>query len=116
MNLITNKKIKKILYILLIITILGLFVIPTSTSGVIITPNGMQQIQKDLGFSSNTDESRGGKLFRPIAQLLAFVADLSIELAQQFLWDGSTINEKNEYHIYIGPATIFTGKIPRIRC
>ena len=116
MNLITNKKIRKILYIFLIITMLGTFVIPRTTYGMHFTPQGMSQIQQDLGFSSKSDENRGGKLFRPIAQLLAFVADLAIELSQQFLWDGSTINAENEYKIYIGPATIFTGEIPRIRC
>lgn len=58
----------------------------------------------------------GGKLFEPIVHFLAFIADLGIELAQDFLWDGSNININNNYEIYIGPATIFANKIPRTRC
>ena len=97
MNLITNK-LTKTLMLIVVFVLIFTFILP------------------NYSLAKSQDEKDGGKLFRPIAQLLAFVSDLSIELAQQFLWDGSTINEKNEYHIYIGPATIFTGKIPRIRC
>ena len=43
----------------------------------------------------------GGKLFEPIVQLLSFVADLAIELLQEFLWDGSNINEETNYQVYI---------------
>ena len=98
MNLITNKKLTKTLMLIVVFIMIFTFILP------------------NYSLAKLQDEKDGGKLFRPIAQLLALFADLSIELAQQFLWDGSTINEKNEYHIYIGPATIFTGKIPRIRC
>lgn len=98
MNLITNKKLTKTLMLIVVFVLIFTFILP------------------NYSLAKEAEEKDGGKLFRPIAQLLAFVSDLSIELAQQFLWDGSTINEKNEYHIYIGPATIFTGKIPRIRC
>lgn len=100
MNLITNKKLTKTLMLIVVFVMIFTFILPNYS----------------LAKAKSQDEKDGGKLFRPIAQLLAFVSDLSIELAQQFLWDGSTINEKNEYHIYIGPATIFTGKIPRVRC
>lgn len=115
MNLIKNRKIIKILSTLLLIILLVTFVIPKVIFGVVLTPQGMETVT-GISSSDYDDEKSGGKLFRPIAQLLAFVADLSIELAQQFLWDGSTINEENGYKVYIGPATIFTGKIPRIRC
>ena len=98
MNLITNKKLTKTSMLIVVFVLIFTFILP------------------NYSLAKSQDEKDGGKLFRPKAQLLAFVSDLSIELAQQFLWDGSTINEKNEYHIYIGPATIFTGKIPRIRC
>lgn len=98
MNLITNKKLTKTLMLIVVFVLIFTFILP------------------NYSLAKTEDEKLGGKLFRPIAQLLAFVSDLAIELAQQFLWDGSTINEKNKYHIYIGPATIFTGKIPRIRC
>ena len=98
MNLITNKKLTKTLMLIVVFVMIFTFILP------------------NYSFAKSKDENDGGKLFRPIAQLLAFVADLSIELAQQFLWDGSTINEGNKYIIYIGPATIFTGKIPRVRC
>ena len=43
----------------------------------------------------------GGKLFEPIVHFLAFIADLGIELVQEFLWDGSDINEDNNYEVYI---------------
>ena len=43
----------------------------------------------------------GGKLFNPIVELLYFVADLAIELLQDFLWDGSNINEETNYQVYI---------------
>ena len=99
MNLITNKKLTKILMSIIVFVMIFTFILPNYSSA-----------------KSNKDEELGGKLFRPIAQLLAFVADLAIELSQQFLWDGSTINAGNKYKIYIGPATIFTGQIPRIRC
>lgn len=98
MNLITNKKLTKTLMLTVVFVMIFTFIMP------------------NYSIAKSNDENLGGKLFRPIAQLLAFVADLSIELAQQFLWDGSTINEENGYKVYIGPATIFTGKIPRIRC
>lgn len=98
MNLITNKKLTKTLMLIVVFVMIFTFIMP------------------NYSIAKSNDENLGGKLFRPIAQLLAFVADLSIELAQQFLWDGSTINEENGYKVYIGPATIFTGKIPRIRC
>ena len=98
MNLITNKKLTKTLMLTVVFVMIFTFIMP------------------NYSLAKSQDEKEGGKLFRPIAQLLAFVADLSIELAQQFLWDGSTINEENGYKVYIGPATIFTGKIPRIRC
>ncbi len=98
MNLITNKKLTKTLVLTALFVMIFTFIMP------------------NYSIATSNDENLGGKLFRPIAQLLAFVADLSIELAQQFLWDGSTINEENGYKVYIGPATIFTGKIPRIRC
>lgn len=98
MNLITNKKLTKTLMLTAVFVMIFTFIMP------------------NYSIAKSNDENLGGKLFRPIAQLLAFVADLSIELAQQFLWDGSTINEENGYKVYIGPATIFTGKIPRIRC
>ena len=98
MNLITNKKLTKTLVLTALFVIIFTFIMP------------------NYSIATLNDENLGGKLFRPIAQLLAFVADLSIELAQQFLWDGSTINADNDYRIYIGPATIFTGKIPRLGC
>ena len=98
MNLITNKKLTKTLMLIVVFIMIFTFILP------------------NYSLAKSQDEKDGGKLFRPIAQLLAFFADLSIELAQQFLWDGSTINDKNNYIIYIGPATIFTGKIPRVRC
>ena len=98
MNLITNKKLTKTLMLIVVFVMIFTFILP------------------NYSFAKSQDEKDGGKLFRPIAQLLAFFADLSIELAQQFLWDGSTINADNDYIIYIGPATIFTGKIPRVRC
>ena len=98
MNLITNKKLTKTLMLTAVFVMIFTFIMP------------------NYSIAKSNDENLGGKLFRPIAQLLAFVADLSIELAQQFLWDGSTINEENGYKVYIGPATIFTGKFPRIRC
>lgn len=98
MNLITNKKLTKTLMLIVVFVMIFTFILP------------------NYSLAKSKDEKDGGKLFRPIAQLLAFVADLSIELAQQFLWDGSTINAENDYRIYIGPATIFTGKIPRVRC
>ncbi len=46
-------------------------------------------------------EEVGGALFKPIVHLLAFLADMGIELAQEFLWDGSNINEDNNYEVYI---------------
>ena len=98
MNLITNKKLTKILMSIIVFVMIFTFILP------------------NYSLAKSKDENGGGKLFRPIAQLLAFVADLAIELSQQFLWDGSTINAGNKYKIYIGPATIFTGQIPRIRC
>lgn len=98
MNLITNKKLTKTLMLIVVFIMIFTFILP------------------NYSLAKSQDEKDGGKLFRPIAQLLAFFADLSIELAQQFLWDGSTINDKNNYIIYIGPATIFTGKIPRLGC
>lgn len=98
MNLITNKKLTKILMSIAVLIMIFTFILPK------------------YSLATSKDEKLGGKLFRPIAQLLAFFGDLSIELAQQFLWDGSTINKENGYKVYIGPATIFTGKIPRFRC
>ena len=47
------------------------------------------------------DNEFGGILFSPIVNLLKFVADLVIELLQDFLWDGSNINGANNYEIYI---------------
>ena len=58
----------------------------------------------------------GGKLFEPIVHFLAFDADLGINLLQEFLWNGSDVKDTNYEEVYIGPATIFAGNIPRIRC
>lgn len=98
MNLITNRKLTKTLILIALFVMVFTFILP------------------NYSFAKSADEDGGGKLFRPIAQLLAFFADLAVELAQDFLWDGSNINADNDYRVYIGPATIFTGQIPRIRC
>ena len=47
------------------------------------------------------DGEVGGKLFEPIVHLLSFVADLGIELLQDFLYDGSAINSDSNYEVYI---------------
>lgn len=98
MNLITNKKLTKFIISIILFAIVLTFALP------------------NYAIAASKDENLGGKLFRPIAQLLAFFADLAVELAQDFLWDGTNINADNEYRVYIGPATIFTGQIPRIGC
>lgn len=98
MNLITNKKTTKFIVSIILFAIVLNFALP------------------NYAIAASSDENLGGKLFRPIAQLLAFFADLAVELAQDFLWDGSEINADNDYKVYIGPATIFTGQIPRARC
>ena len=69
MNLITNKKLTKTLMLIVVFVMIFTFILPNYS----------------LAKAKSQDEKDGGKLFRPIAQLLAFVADLSIELAQQFL-------------------------------
>lgn len=47
------------------------------------------------------DGEVGGKLFEPIVHLLSFVADLAIELLQDFLYDGSAVNADSNYEVYI---------------
>ena len=51
----------------------------------------------------------GGDLFAPIVELLAHVADLAIELLQEFLWDGSNIDEETSYQVYIRTSNNICG-------
>lgn len=52
-------------------------------------------------FQPVVNAGSGGKLFEPIVNLIAFIADLGVELLQDFLWDGSNINAGNNYKVYI---------------
>lgn len=54
----------------------------------------------------------GGKLFEPIVHLLSFVADLGIELLQDFLYDGSAINADSNYEVYIRTSNDIYRKNP----
>ena len=57
-------------------------------------------------FQPTVNATVGGKLFEPIVHLLAFVSDMAINLLQDFLWDGTNVDdENNPYHrVYVRPS------------
>lgn len=85
MNLITNKKLTKILMLIAVFVIVFTFMLP------------------NYSIAKTSDEKWGGKLFRPIANFIAFLPDLVINLLQEFLWDGSNVGSEGK--IFIRPSS-----------
>lgn len=81
MNLITNKKLTKILMLIAVFVIVFTFMLP------------------NYSIAKTSDEKWGGKLFRPIANFIAFLPDLVINLLQEFLWDGSNVESEGKIFI-----------------
>ncbi len=81
MNLITNKKLTKILMLIAVFVIVFTFMLP------------------NYSIAKTSDEKWGGKLFRPIANFIAFLPDLVINLLQEFLWDGSNVGSEGKIFI-----------------
>lgn len=81
MNLITNKKLTKILMLIAVFVIVFTFMLP------------------NYSIAKTSDEKWGGKLFRPIANFIAFLPDLVIDLLQEFLWDGSNVESEGKIFI-----------------
>ena len=70
-------------------------------------------------FQPVVNASVGGKLFEPIVHFLTFISDLGINLLQEFLWDGTNVNDKdnNPYHrVYIRTCYNIFWKYTGIRC
>lgn len=81
MNLITNKKLTKTLMLIAVLVMIFTFILP------------------NYSVAKTDDEKWGGKLFRPIANFLAFLPDLAINLLQDFLWDGSNVGSEGKIFI-----------------
>ena len=81
MNLITNKKLTKILMLIAVFVIVFTFMLP------------------NYSIAKTSDEKWGGKIFRPIANFIAFLPDLVINLLQEFLWDGSNVGSEGKIFI-----------------
>lgn len=81
MNLITNKKLTKNLMLISVFVIVFTFLLP------------------NYSVAKTSDEKWGGKLFRPIANFIAFLPDLVINLLQEFLWDGSNVGSEGKIFI-----------------
>lgn len=81
MNLITNKKLARTLMLIAVLVMIFTFILP------------------NYSVAKTDDEKWGGKLFRPIANFLAFLPDLVINLLQDFLWDESNVEEDGKIFI-----------------
>lgn len=62
----------------------------------------------------NASANVGGKLFEPIVHFLTFISDLGINLLQEFLWDGTNVNDN--HRVYIRTCYNIFWKYTRIRC
>lgn len=82
MNLFAEKKTTKTLILIILLVTIFTF----------ITPNYCFA-------AKSTEEKWGGKLFRPIANFIAFIPDLVINLLQEFLWDGSNVESDGKIFI-----------------
>lgn len=107
MKIFTDKKILKIISLILVILIIFSFVAPTAI----------------YAKKADTDETFGGKLFKPISQLLRAICDVVIKLLQEiFMGYGKITDEQFEtestvstvYQILYSPGIIFSNKVPAL--
>ena len=113
--------IKKILcLILIIITMVNAFA-PTISYAVPETEstNGTSEFaRREIEEAENSDSVTGGKLFRPVFQLLAGIGDLVIKMLQgEFIGDYDIKGDGVEglpggFNIRFSPGIIFTNEVP----
>ena len=93
MKFLTNKRNIKIVSLILVLVTLSITIFPNYVY-------------------ADNDAKKGGKLFRPIFQMLGFVGDLVMNGLQQYFLGEWDIKVEDEFIIKYSPAKIFSGDVP----